>query len=200
MSKLRSSLKKLPTRVAALQKAYPEAQVEVWAYDEHRLGLQPLSRKVWAKRGERPVQQVEIRYQWLYLYGFVCPQSGQTEWLIMPTVNITVFNLALADFAKNVGAGGAKHILLVLDGAGWHRSGQVVIPAGLHFEFLPAYSPELQPAERLWPLTNEGIANQHWTSLDALEAAQAERCVAVSEATTLVQHTTCYSWWPLVNC
>jgi len=118
----------------------------------------------------------------------------------MPTVNITVFNLALADFAKNVGAGGAKHILLVLDGAGWHRSGQVVIPAGLHFEFLPAYSPELQPAERLWPLTNEGIANQHWTSLDALEAAQAERCVAVSEATTLVQHTTCYSWWPLVNC
>jgi transposase len=42
--------------------------------------------------------------------------------------------------------------------------------------FLPAYSPELQPAERLWPLTNEPIANRCFESLDELEAVLFDRC------------------------
>ena len=49
-------------------------------------------------------------------------------------------------------------MLLVLDGARWHTSKSLKIPEGIHLEFLPPYSPELQPAERLWPLTNEPIA------------------------------------------
>ena len=192
--------KKLPERVAAIKAAHCEAKLEVWAYDEHRLGLQPIYRKVWAKRGSRPLATAIPRYEWLYLYGFVCPQTGQTYWLLLPTVNIAVFNLALADFARDIGAGPHKQIVLVLDGAGWHHSAEVVIPAGLHFEFLPPYSPELQPAERLWPLTNEGIANQNWKDLATLEAAQSERCLEVSKQTALVSAMTCYKWWPLVSC
>jgi|GEM_PF-5184185 len=46
--------------------------------------------------------------------------------------------------------GDDKQILLVIDGAGWHRSEQVVVPNGIHLLLLPPYSPELQPAERLW--------------------------------------------------
>jgi hypothetical protein len=42
-------------------------------------------------------------------------------------------SLALADFAKAVGAGPTKHILLLVDQAGWHTSQEVVIPAGIEF-------------------------------------------------------------------
>ena len=52
--------------------------------------------------------------------------------------------------------------------AGWHESGEVAVPEGIHLVFLPPYSPELQPCERLWPLTNEAIANRRFATLDEL--------------------------------
>jgi transposase len=62
-----------------------------------------------------------------------------------------------------------KRVALVVDRAGWHSSEQVQVPEGIHLIFLPAYSPELQRAERLWTLTNEPIANRSFNSLDELE-------------------------------
>ena len=179
-----------------MQKEHPQAQFEVWAYDEHRLGLQPIYRRQYSKRGKRPIIATIPRYKWLYLYGFVCPESGQTYWLIMPSVNIQVFNTALVHFARDVGLSKDKHIALIVDGAGWHKSDQVVLPEGLHFIFLPSYSPELQPAEKLWPLTNEGIANRHFKNLDELEQVQSKRCLAVQQHTDLINRTTLFKWWP----
>src|SRR6516162_2302205 len=69
----------------------------------------------------------------------------------------------LSTFAEEVGAGPNKHILLVLDRAGWHRSARLKLPEGIHLVFLPPYSPEVQPAERLWPLSNEPLANRVFT-------------------------------------
>ena len=73
----------------------------------------------------------------------------------MPKVNITVFNQVLADFAQHFGNRKNKHMILVLDRAGWHSSQKLKVPQGLHLEFLPPHTPELQPAERLWPVINE---------------------------------------------
>ena len=181
-----------------MQEAHPNTKVEVWSFDEHRLGLQPILRKVWSLRGKRPVVKVEPRYAWLYLYGFVQPQSGQTFWLLLPQVNTSIFNIALQEYAKDVGAGMDKQILLVMDGAGWHTSGEVTVPEGIELIQLPAYSPELQPAEKLWPLSNEGIANRHFKDLAELEEAQSERCRALLEQPALISTYTLFSWWPRV--
>jgi len=137
----------------------------LWAFDEHRIGLLPIVRKVWAKRGSHPVRIVETRYQWLYLYGFVHPQSGRTHCLILPRMNAALYNQALKDFAQAVGAGARTQIILVVDGAGSHRSQELVVPEGLHLLTLPPYSPELQPAEKLWPLTNEPLVNKRFETL-----------------------------------
>lgn len=58
------------------------------------------------------------------------PQTGQTEWHILPRVNVDWFNISLAEFAKSVGAGKEKIVVLVIDRAGWHTSERVVIPEG----------------------------------------------------------------------
>jgi hypothetical protein len=71
------------------------------------------------------------RYEWLYLYSFVHPKTGETEWFIIPRVNIDWFNLVLESFAKAIGAGKNKIILLVIDRAGWHMSEKVVVPEGI---------------------------------------------------------------------
>src|SRR5690349_1977566 len=85
--------------------------------------------------------------------AFVHPQSGRTSWLLLPTLSVEVFSLALVTFAEEVGAGPDKHIVLVLDRAAGHRSARLTLPEGIPLVFLPAYSPEVQPAERLWPLS-----------------------------------------------
>jgi len=66
---------------------------------------------MWVPRREQPIAQVNWRFQWLWLYGFVHPQSGETYW-ILPKVNINLFNRVLADFAKHFGPGKNKQIIL----------------------------------------------------------------------------------------
>ena len=178
-----------------MQAEHPGAIVEVWSFDEHRLGLKPILRRVWAPIGQRPIASVYPRYEWLYLYGFVHPASGTTEWLVLPQVNVAWFNRALAEFAKATGAGANKQILLVIDGAGWHRSPQVVVPEGIHLLFLPPYSPELQPAERLWELADEPLVNRSFKTLDDLEAVLVERCCLMLEMKDDIRARTNFHWW-----
>src|SRR5215472_12882082 len=127
--------------------------------DEHRIGLTPLLRRVWAPIGQRPIAPVRHRFEWRYLVGFVHPASGRTLFHLATTVCIPVFEVELAEFARQAGASPSKQIVLVLDRAGWHTSVQLRIPDHVHVLFLPPYSPELQPAEHLWPLTNAALVN-----------------------------------------
>jgi hypothetical protein len=192
-------LKKLPEEVDKLQQAYPEARIELWSQDEHRIGLKPILRRIWARKGSHVRAVVRPRYQWMYLYGFVQPQSGATSWLLMPTVTTTAFSLALSAFAQEQGVGSNKHILLVMDQAGWHKSRDLRLPEGLHLLFLPSHSPELQPAERLWPLTNEPLANRVFRSLDELEDVQAERCRWLQAHPDITRGQTSFHWWPSLD-
>ena len=151
---------------------------------------------MWSPRGQRPRALVQPRYQWCYLYAFVPPSSGRTWWLLLPTVSVAAFTLALREFAQAVRAGRGKQILLVLDGAGWHSSPHVRVPVGLPWHFLPPYSPELQPAERLWPLTNQALANRHFHTLDELQDVQGQHCLRLQSTPEVIRAQTNFHWWP----
>ena len=84
---------------------------------------------------------------------YIQNQEKQKDW-ILPYVNTELFSRVLVDFAREFQLKRNKRVLLVLDQAGWHISFDLELPKGLKLYFLPPYSPELQPAERLWPLTN----------------------------------------------
>jgi DDE superfamily endonuclease len=177
---------------------YPSAEVEVWASDEHRIGLKPLLRPIWARRGQRPVARVQHRFQWLYLLAFVPPASGRSEWQFASTVNTAVMRVALEAFARAAGAGPSKRIVLVLDQAGYHVSPLVQILAGIHLVFLPPYSPELQPAEHLWQFTDDPLVNAHFPTLAALEDALATRCDALQRQPAVLRRATLFHWWPAI--
>jgi hypothetical protein len=170
--------------------------VELWAMDEHRVGLIPILRRVWAPRGKRPRAVVRPRYQWLYQVGFVHPESGRTSFWIVPQLTAEIFAAVLAAFAEEQGFNERKRLLLVLDGAGWHMADQVRAPPGGSFIVLPPYSPELQPSERLWPISNEPLANQSFPSISDLEAVLARRCCEIAEMHDFIRALTFYHWWP----
>jgi transposase len=172
--------------------AFPAAQVELWAVDEHRIGLKPILHKVWSVDGQRPLAPVQHRYDWRYLVGFVHPASGRMIFHLATSVNIPLFETELAAFATAAGASPTKQIVLVLDRAGWHKTQRLHVPEHIHLLFLPPYSPELQPAEHLWPLTNAPLVNRHFATIDDLEDAQAARCVALQARRDLVRSTTLF--------
>ena len=89
-------------------------------------------------------------------------------------------------------------MVLVLDQARWHISDKLEVPEGIHLMFLPPYSPELQPAERLWPLTNQPIANRYFETLDELEEVLVTRCQVLMAQPRLIQDYTCFHWWPKI--
>ena len=168
----------------------------MWAFDEHRLGLKPVLRRQWAPRGQRPVAVGHPRYEWLYLYGFVHPATGEVVWFVCSTVDAELLSAVLAAFAAAVGAGEGKLIVLVLDNAGWHISGDLVVPPGIELAFLPPYTPELQPAEHPWPLANEAVANKHFATLKDLDAALGERCRTLAAVPEVIKAATSFGWWP----
>ena len=186
--------KKLEARVAALKSEHPEKPVEVWAEDETRLGLLPVHRRVWAKKGVRPTATVCPAHKWLYGFGFVRPQTGETDWLLLPTVSVEVMNLALAEFARDVNPEAKKQIVLLVDRAGFHISKAVQVPAGIELFYLPPYSPEGQPAERLWPLLREVIANRVLKTLSSLEKVLVNRCQWFSKNWDIVQAQVGFQW------
>jgi hypothetical protein len=78
----------------------------------------------------------------------VRPATGEDFTDVLPAVDAGLMNLFLARFAATLGED--VHAVLVLDGAGWHDPRALTIPDNLTLVALPAYSPELNPVERVW--------------------------------------------------
>lgn len=104
--------------------------------------------------------------------------------------------VALTTFAHAERVGRKKEIILVVDGAPWHRTPKLHLPPGLHLAFLPPCTPELQPAERLWPALNEGVANRPYASILMSDRALARRCRQLLAQPDHLRALTAYHWWP----
>ena len=115
--------------------------VEIWFQDEARVGQQGTLTRIWAKRGTRPRIRRDRRFTWAYLFGAICPARGTGAALVMPTVSIEAMNKHLAEISQCVSVSAIA--LLILDGAGWHGSPRLVVPANIVLLPLPPYAPEL---------------------------------------------------------
>ena len=164
--------------------------------DEHRIGLKPIVRRIWAPKGERPVALGHHRYEWPDVWGFVEPATGATVWNVSNAVCKEMFEAILADFAKSAGAGKDKRVLLQLDQAGWHGPENLAVPDGIRLVFQPSHSPELQPAGHLWAFVDEPLANICFETIEDLDKAVGERCVALTDQRDTIRASTLFHWWP----
>lgn len=122
--------------------------MEVWFQDEAPIGQQGTLTAVGAEKGSRPVAVKQTGYEWVHLFAAANPATRESSALIAPTVNTEVMNLHLEQLGKAAGA--HKHVVLVLDGAGWHRSKGMRGPLNVTLFHQPPYWPELNPVERVW--------------------------------------------------
>jgi len=142
------------------------SRVKVWFMDEARFGLHTELRRVWTRRGSRPVVPRQIKYQWEYLYGALGAVSGEAHFAHLPSVSLEWDQSYLRDLAASDPE--AIHVL-VRDQAGFHlREGDPRLPARVRLIDLPPYSPELNPCEQLWDIIKDETCNQIHATVGAL--------------------------------
>jgi hypothetical protein len=105
--------------------------------------------------------------EYTYAYGAVSIEDGQWDSLVLPAADADCMQVFLDEIASRYPD---DRIVMVLDGAGWHREGKLVAPKNIKLLSLPAYSPELNPVENIWEeLREKNFDNRVFASLDALE-------------------------------
>jgi transposase len=184
----------LRRRVRRLRAANPGKAVEVWAQDEARLGLKPVTRRVWWLKGCRPRSGGRTRYEWLYVYGFARPRTGETFTAILPRVNVERMAEALVAFAAHADPDGKKLLVLVVDNAGWHTAKRLAVPANVRLHFLPPCTPELQPVEPFWALVREAVANDTFDRLADLRRRVTRRCRRLADDRATVLGAIGFHW------
>lgn len=128
--------------------------------------------KRWTAKGVRPVGRMNIGYEYGYLYAAINPSSGRAFGLILPSMTVesmTVFVREFRLWLKETRVAEAKTVL-ILDGAGAHRSERVSYGA-MSKEVLPPYSPELNPAERFFQELRRELKNKVYESYEQVEQA-----------------------------
>ncbi|MEX0775228.1 MAG: IS630 family transposase [Phycisphaeraceae bacterium] len=162
-----------PTRpffARGVREEHADKRVAVWFQDETRIGQQGTLTRVWGECGSRPRAVRQSEYKWGYLFGAVDPLTGQFWALIAPMVNTHVMSEHLRMIAQEAGDG--VHVVLVLDGAGWHKANDLKAPTHMTLLFLPPYSPELMPMERVWLWMKEhDLCNRVFEDEEAIDAA-----------------------------
>ena len=159
--------------------------------DEARVGQQGTLTNVWAPRGSRPTAVKQTKYEWVYVYGAVDPITGDSSALLLRHVDTAHMNAFLGVLAQSVAVD--EHIVLVMDNAGWHHSKDLRMPANITPLFLPPYSPELNPIERLWAyLKSHYLSNRAFADYAALLDAG---CEAWTSLTHAIIRSVCATSW-----
>ena len=186
----RPSSKKLPELItAAVSEKAPGKRIEIWFQDEARIGQKGELTRQWARRGTRPRQPRDQRYQAAYLFAAACPEAEKTAALVLPQVNTEAMNLHLAEIARHVAAD--AHAVVILDQAGWHGGNALIVPHNLTLLPLPPYSPELNPIENLWQFlatTSSTPASTTATKRSSTPAATPGTGYAPSQADQIHHH------------
>ena len=158
----------LSNRLAKAVGTFPDKPVRIWVLDEHRYGLLPVIRRVWARKGVRVHAPYKTTYQWGYLHeALEVDGAHRVELLFTPSINQDVHAVFLKQIAES--DPDALHVI-VMDQAGFHmKQEDGRIPANIRVLPLPPYCPELNPAEWFGRVVKAPTVNRIYGSLEKLE-------------------------------
>lgn len=143
--------------------------LRIWIADEGRFGLKPCHRRAWVLRGVRAHKDSTRRFEWSYVWAALQVGGGGSEFLYSSTVDKPTSCHFLHQISRRDPQ--AVHVV-IWDGAGFHpASGDPMVPGNVVLVRQPAYSPELNPVEKLWDMLRDGLCNRSWQDLEELMGA-----------------------------
>ena len=158
--------------------------------DEAGFGRINKPKYCWCYRGVRPCIPCHHIREYRYAYGAVEPLSGDSFFLVMPYSNTVCMNIFLDELSQQYPE---DIILLVCDGAAWHRSKALAVPDNIRLLFLPPATPEMNPIEQIWKeLRKRGFRNEIFHTLADVVDRLCEVIRSLSPVT--VKSITARSW------
>lgn len=160
--------------------------------DEARFGRMSDPRRCWAPAPLRPLVKVALVREYTYAYAAVSPADGCLDWMLaskMDRITMQGFLYHVSQKHPN------EYIVMVIDGAPSHRAKDLCIPRNIALVRLPPYSPELNPAERLWEeLREKEFANKIFDSLGAAMAQAVRGLKRLEQLPSMLQSLTGWDW------
>ena len=143
-------------------------QFNLYCQDESRFGLMTMAHKALTIRGVKPVCNYQHKFENTYLFGAFSPVDGSHFMLEMPHCNADTFQIFLDDFSaveKN------EFKIMLLDNGAFHKAKKLKIPDNIALIFLPPYSPELNPAEKVWWVLKRELKMRTFKTIKEIQTA-----------------------------
>ena len=158
--------------------------------DEAGFGRINKPKSCWCPKAVRPVVPCHHIREYRYAFGSVEPLTGDSFFLVMPQCNTTTMNAYLTELSK---AYADDLIVLVCDGAGWHKSKALIVPENILILHIPPYTPEMNPIEQIWKeLRKRGFRNEIFATLEKVVDRLCDTIVSLSKHT--VRSITARDW------
>lgn len=149
-----------------------------------------VQRRILTAKGIKSLVPYQHKFKNFYLFGSFSPITGDHFTIELPKCNGDCFQLYLDEFSKQKPD---EFKIIFLDNGAFHKSKDLVKPDNLELIFLPPYSPELNPAEKMWRYLKDRIANVAHKALDDLSNVVAQHIVDLSAQT--IKSITSYNYY-----
>jgi putative transposase len=149
--------------------------------DEAGFGRINKPKYCWCFKGIRPIVPCQHIREYRYTFGAVEPLTGDSFFLIMSNCDTQCMNLFLRGLSDEYHE---DRILLVCDGASWHRANALEVPQNIRLLFLPPATPEMNPIEQIWKeIRKIGFKNEIFKTLEKVIDRLCETICALSPDT-----------------
>lgn len=169
MKRILKPLKKLPDTLLNVRNSLNKDNfdsVNIYCQDESRVGLITKQKRVITAKGIKPIGTYKHSYKYFWIWGSFSPITGDSHYMISDGVSKNAFIAYLNDLALH---NPRELKLVIIDNAAFHSTKDVELPENIILIPLPPYSPELNPAEKMWQWFKDKIAMKMFKSIENLE-------------------------------
>ena len=135
-------------------------------YDESRFGLITDIGRRWTSKGIKPIITYQQKYKYFYLYQSTDIKTGEDFSMYVSHLDTVCFNEYLKQLSKRFEN---EKIVLIMDNASFHKSKELKVPKNIKIEYIPPYSPELNPQKRIFEDIKKYLKNRIFDSLEELK-------------------------------
>jgi transposase len=146
--KMAEWIKDLPNKINEIKVKNTGKKINIDFQDESRFGQMTIKAGIWSPFPIRPEFKTQMGYLNSWIYATANKDTGKYFGMILPNLNVENMQIFINEYSKTVPKN--EHIIMILDGASAHKSKKLILPQNISFIFLPSFSPELNPIERLW--------------------------------------------------
>lgn len=139
--------------------------MNLYVQDESRFGMLTKNGRMLTAKGVKPVCPFQQVFKTTYLFGAFSPITGDSFLLELPECNADMFQLFLQELSFQ---NPEEFKIIALDNGAFHKAKKLQIPQNIALLFLPPYSPELNPAEKIWGVFKRAFTNKVFTSLEQI--------------------------------